>query len=265
MGGKLTLTQITSDGLKKSCKVGTWFLEKMGSLDFLNETYFNEFVVKNNLFSESKDEIARYDSYDEDSAMFAPYDYGIVVFDFKDKKVFSCNNYNGFLIFGTKNIESEYEKIGRLQQESSKTYDVKGNMISEKSIYEENDLRLITPRMIESCLRNKGNLYIDKTPFIYEENDNYFTVATKIYGKDLSLLTKEQEQNYIQERYNTNKSNDSKYDLKNWLNIEIKKEGWEILNGDGTNEYIKNALTYYDNSNQLTEKENRLWKRYLKE
>ena len=122
MGGRLVLCQITSDGVKKSAKIGTWFLNKLNSLDFLNEEYFNHFMKRENISLELDLTNDVFDDYDDDKANFAPYHYGILIFDFKNKKVFSLNNYNGFLIFGQNNVFKDYEQIGRNRQEEVKIY-----------------------------------------------------------------------------------------------------------------------------------------------
>lgn len=263
MGGRLILAQVTSQGVKKSCKVGTWFLDKLGSMDFLNEDYFNKFAKKNKLFLETTENMAIHNSYDNDSSMFAPYHYGVIIFDFQKKKVFSCNDYNGFLIFGTSNIEMDYEKIGRVKQESYKTQDFEGKILSTTSFYEENDARIPTPRMIESCIRNKGEMYVNNTKIIISGDDDYFSIAARIYGKDLSLLSREEEKNYLKERNAIDDNKSFSHNIEDWTNIEMKKQDWEIFNGDSSSKYIELVLNEY--RNKLTDQETTMWQEYIQE
>lgn len=255
MGGKLILAQVTSEGVKRSTKIGTWFLSKMNSVDILNEKYFNEFAEKHSLFQGTTESKEEHNDYENDKGMFAPYFYGILLIDFKDKKVFSCNNYNGFLIFGISNVKNDYEKIGMNKQEKIKIIDMKGNE-NEVSIFEENEINLPTPRIIESCIRNKGTMYVDGKKYIIKEKADYFSVAAQLYGKDLNLCSKEEAKEYIK---NKGKNHSSEFSLKDWQNIEIKVGGWEIINGDGTFHFIKSAYDYYSTINMLSEKEKEIW------
>lgn len=264
MGGRLILAQVTAEGVKKSTKIGTWFLNKLNTLDLLNEEYFNQVSKKHNLFKETTNNKQEHNDYESDNAMFAPYHYGILLIDFKDKKVFSCNNYNGFLMFGTNKVIMDYENFGRNKQTEIKVQDFEGNLKEVYSIFEETPFEFTTPRMIESCIRNKGNLYVNNSRFIIRQDDDYFSIAARIYGQDLSKLSKEQAKQYIEDKY----SRDDDYngqDLKGWTNIEITKPGWEIINGDKSYRYLKSAYDYYTQTNMLNEEEKMLWLKQLEE
>lgn len=264
MGGRLVLTQITSEGQKKSSKIGTWFLNKLNSLDFLDEKYFNEFMKRENVSLEVDEGDDIFDDYDEDKANFAPYHYGILIFDFKNKKVFSLNNYNGFLIFGQNNVFTDYEKIGRTKQEEIKIYSFKDNQLQRiESIYDSNNLNISTPRMIESCIRLNGEMYINDKKFIIRENDDFFSIAAKLYGKDIFGMTNEEFSQYSYERDRKIINKDGSFDLNDWTNINIKLPGWEIINGDSSKDYIRSTYYYYDFNNELTVKEKRLWEDFL--
>lgn len=264
MGGRLVLSQVTSDGVKKSTKIGTWFLNKLNSLDFLDEEYFNKIMKEENI--ELKEDITEeiFDDYDDDKANFAPYHYGILIFDFKDKKVFSLNNYNGFLIFGQNNIFKDYEKIGRTKQEEINIYTYKDNKpLKSESIYESNNLDIKTPRMIESCIRLGGEIYINDKRFIIRKNDDFFSIAAKLYGKDIYGMTNEEFSQYSYERNRRLINKDGSFDLNDWTNIKIQLPGWEIINGDSTKNYIRSAFYYYSVTNLLTDKEKKLWEDFL--
>lgn len=263
-GGRLVLSQVTSDGVKKSTKIGTWFLNKLNSLDFLDEEYFNKIMKEENI--ELKEDITEeiFDDYDDDKANFAPYHYGILIFDFKDKKVFSLNNYNGFLIFGQNNIFKDYEKIGRTKQEEINIYTYKDNKpLKSESIYESNNLDIKTPRMIESCIRLGGEIYINDKRFIIRKNDDFFSIAAKLYGKDIYGMTNEEFSQYSYERNRRLINKDGSFDLNDWTNIKIQLLGWEIINGDSTKNYIRSAFYYYSVTNLLTDKEKKLWEDFL--
>lgn len=261
MGGRLVLAQITSDGVKKSAKIGTWFLNRLNTLDLLNEEYFNEVAKKHNLFTETTDKPEEHNDYENDSAMFAPYHYGILLIDFKDKKVFSCNNYNGFLNFGTSKVASDYEQLGHKKQTEIKIQDFEGNVKEVLSIFEENPFEFTTPRMIESCIRNNGCLYLNGSKFIIKEDDDYFSVAARIYGKDLSKLSKAESRSYITDNW----SEENRYNLKSWTNIQITKPGWEIINGDRSYLYLKSAYDYYTETHMLNQDEKALWLEEIEE
>jgi hypothetical protein len=262
MSGRLILGQITSDGEKRATKIDTWFLKKFNSLDLLDENYFNEFSKKHNLFKEkTEDKKVHYD-YENDMGMFAPYYYGILLIDFKNKKVYSCNNYNGFLSFGIENVKNDYEKIGIHKQTIIEMHDMKGN-ITHISIFEENKFELPTPRMIESCIRKKGTMYVDGKEYPIKKEEDYFSVAAKLYGQDLSLLSYEKAKSYI--KNNRMKDSSDIFSLNGWNNIEIKLDGWEIINGDKSFNYFKEAYDYYSKNQILNDKEKDIWLEEIKE
>lgn len=231
-------------------------MKKFNSLDLLDENYFNEFVKNHNLFKETTEDKQVHNDYENDCGMFAPYYYGILLIDFKDKKVFSCNDYNGFLCFGINNVISDYEKIGHLKQTKIEIHDIKGNVI-EKTIFEENEFEIPTPRMIESCIRKKGVMYVDGKKYMIKEDADYFSIAAQLYGKDLSSLSYEEAKMYI--RNNRMKDVFEFSSFKNWTNIEITMDGWEIINGDKSFHYLKSAYDYYCTTNMLNEKEKEVW------
>lgn len=264
MGGRLVLGQITSDGRKKSVKIGTWFLNKLNSLDFLNEEYFNNFMKREKISLELDESDEIFDDYDDDKANFAPYHYGILIFDFKNKKVFSLNNYNGFLIFGQNNVFKDYEQIGRNRQEEIKIYSFKDNDLQRtESIYDSNNLNITTPRMIESCIRIGGEMIINDKKFTIRKNDDFFSIAAKLYGKDIYGMTNEEFSQYSYERNRKILNDDGSFDLNDWTNIKIQLPGWELINGDSTKNYIRSAYYYYDFNNELSLKEKKLWEDFL--
>ena len=261
MGGRLVLAQVTSEGVKKSAKIGTWFLNRLNTLDLLNEEYFNEVAKKHNLFKETTNNISEHNYYESDNAMFAPYHYGILLIDFKDKKVFSCNNYNGFLNFGTNKVAMDYEVLGHNKQTEIKVQDFEGNVKEVFSIFEENPFEYTTPRMLDSCIRNKGCLYLNGSKYIIKDDDDYFSLASRIYGKDLSKLSKEEAKKYMYEKMDNNTINS----LHEWTNIQIQKPGWEIINGDRSYLYLKSAYDYYVETHMLSEEEKSIWEEELEE
>lgn len=259
MGGRLVLTQIESNGKIRSTKIGTWLLPRINSLDFLNEDYFNEFATKNNLFSEENDYLKQ-DEYDSSGAVFAPYDYGILVFDFKDQKVFSCNGYSGYLLFGENNVRIDYEHIGSTEQTQVKIINLSGET-NYQSIYGDHNLEIRTPRLIESCLRLNGKLFKDGHPFILRDTDDFFTIAARIYGRSLKGVSRRE----IYEQHENDDAEDFMSHWDKWSNMEVKVPNWEILNGDNSADYIRSAFNYYTMIDVLSDEEKEVWLKYISE
>lgn len=267
MGGRLVLTKISSNGEIKSSKIGTWFLNKMNSVKLLDEKYFDIFCQRNNLFSnEDESNIKNHDDYESDNALFAPYHYGIVVLDFKHKKVFSLNGYTGFLGSGTKKLFREYEQLGHSKQLQMEIQNFDGEIIRTESFLEENSANINSIALITSCVEMKADLFINDRKYTIEEDDDYFSFVSRLYGQDLSLLTLEESNDYIIKNYENKDKYDihGEYVMKGWSNISVKLPGWDIIeNHLELNDTIK-CFDFYKEKNLLTEEEMVIWDNELK-
>lgn len=239
----LVIGQVTSDGSKKAYNVHKRFINKFQSVDFLNEEYFNEFMKEN--------------VKEEQEVVFAPDDYGITIFDFKNKKVFSCNNYSGFLCFGTEIVCTDYRRLGFNRQEMIGFKDYKNNVVTGLSIYQTDVAMLSSPSIIHSALKHNCKIIVNGNALEIKKDDDYFSVAARIYGKDLFGLSQEDEMKEI--RKSINEEDMGKIKISEYQNIEIEMPSWEFFNGDKSTVYLKEAYNYYNEQGILTSQEKEIW------
>lgn len=96
---KITIAIRFSDDTISTFKVhkSIQYMTFSNILYLLDEQLLKKYLEENNyLLERSAKTLEAHQDYDEDSAFFAPYDYGITFIDFKNKTVY---DYNGYSIF----------------------------------------------------------------------------------------------------------------------------------------------------------------------
>lgn len=83
---------------------------------FFNDEELIKKHIKENGFSLniSANNFSEHDDYDNKAAFFAPFDYGMVLIDYIDKKLYNYNNYSGFFDFMILSVKMQISQIFRL-------------------------------------------------------------------------------------------------------------------------------------------------------
>jgi hypothetical protein len=269
MGGMLTVASINSKGEKTAFKMHTSSLNKLNSLDFLNEDYFYNYFNKKGFISNDSTLENEHDDYDNIKALFAPYHYGILIVDFQNKHFFSANNYSGFLNTGTFPILTDYEALGVNKQTEVEVHSK--NDIVKMSIYDSDFNYWIlfeTPKLIESCIRLNGTMTVDNTPFKFQPNDDFFSVSSRILGIDIYQLSDEDVKKEIKKsRENLYSKNvpGGYFSINSYSNVSFNLPDWKEFNGDGSKLYITQIYDFYNEKNMLSDLEKSMWHNYLQE
>lgn len=219
---------------------------------FYNENMLKSFL-KNNFNIYSQATLKTHDDYDDRSALFAPYDYGIVFVDFLDKKIYSYQNYSGFMSYSVKMIKSELELLLRGQDFTRSNYDDDSKFIIK--LY-SNGTRGATPHV--SNLKKQYNIHY---PFWFNletgiKNNAVFNYKTPSKNfilreqKTFDLLSK------TCDIYDELLNPDSSAFYLDFLNIAPK--GWTVDMLD--NSYISKLYDVLKNKDLFSSEERTIWR-----
>lgn len=258
MGGIVTVAIRKSDNSLHAFKHGTWFVEyNINDINSLDEDKLFAKLAHHNLESGRTDR-QTHEDYDSRRAFFAPYHYGILFFDFINKKVFSNNDYNGFQVFGSNFIKTEYLRDGKKLLDNDyklKLYSYKnGKLEMDKEIntLEENpkQFNIAFPYHFHQAIKNGAEIRFGDEK-IYPENVNEF--YSLIAGYDLKDKT-EEEYKEILTQY-LKKDKELIVNINDWSDVTIIMPGWSV--------HYDNFETLYqyllDEKVDLSEEEKEVW------
>jgi hypothetical protein len=264
MGGVVTVAIRKSDNSLHAFKHGTWFVEyNINDINSLDEDKLFAKLAHHEINSDRTDR-EDHENYDSYRACFAPYHYGILFFDFVNKKVFSHNDYNGFQVFGSTFIKTEYLRSGKSFLHSDyklKFYRQKnGERELERIVdmLEENpkQFNIAFPYHFHQAIKNGAEITF-KNKRIYPEDVNEFYALISDY--DLKNKTEEEQKEiliqYLKEDENliTN--------ISEWTDVSVIMPGWSV--------HYDNFATIYqyllDEKVDLTAEEKLIWQAEIKD
>lgn len=262
MGGMVTVMARLKDNRKISFRMSTGNLKAFYDYKNLDEDYFLKFISDNGFYLGDAGATSEHDDYESRKCFFAPYNYGLIFFDFKNQTLFSTNNHSGFFLMDSWLVKSQYEDLAEWFHESSKNtvYDLmvkrtryednKEIVLSEHNVFNGYFERFKNIFYIAETLRYNGS-FILKDQALPEGMDVLQTLAY-VYGKDL-LST------------NSNVNENSSFGMK-WsdcCDLSTTIPNWTIHHGDGGFSYISKVFDYVKNENLLNEVELKYWTAYL--
>lgn len=239
----------------------------------LDENKFKEFLYEKDYYNKDRLTVdyASHTEYYGRKAFFAPFDYGIVFIDFFHKKVFSYNNYCGFLetpVLGAiHNLTPLMNNIDFLNNEDV-FYNYTYNITNYKNEIEESyrlfdDFFHFMPLCfnIHKTLLNNGKIliknYMDSSDDrIYQDMDtiSFFNLFKKDYFEKLNIkYTPPSERT---ESYSTPFSLHS---------LACLPPQWEFIQDTGEKESIEKLFITLKNDIEFTAEEQEYWQKYLKE
>ena len=254
------------DNSKMSFRTSTGCLTSFHDLRMLDENYFKDHVVKEELYIE--DAVADYEQEDYYNArcFFAPYDYGLLFFDFKEQQVWSSNNYNGFFSLSTWMIKSQYKELARILSYGKETKEtlsirekefVNGKFFTKKEYHflEEYSQHFSSLFYINQVLERKGTFNY-KGNLLPTHLTDIYSILAYINGED--FLTAKILKDGPPETEFIAMLNDT-------CDVEAVFPDWQIHNGDGSSRYIQLVFDYVQAQNLLTAKDLQYWYVYLTE
>lgn len=272
--GRLTIAARFSD-LETICfKVGksNQFTEIQNVLFLLDENKFKEFLLEKDYNTDSQSvDYATHTEWDSKKAFFAPFDYGIVFIDFFHKRVFSYNNYSGFLetpVLGAINefrpLLNNTEFLTQKDMFYNYTYNVtnyKGEIEKSYRLFEDFFYFMPLCYNIHQTLINNGQILIKNYT---DSSDN------KIY-KDIDTITFFNlfKKDYF-EKLNTKCSNSSEDITINNIPFSLHSlaclpSGWDFIQDTGEKKSIKKLFFTLKKDIEFTCEEQECWQEYFKE
>lgn len=235
MGGLVTLMARFEDGSKVAVKVstseigGTW--NSIAMLDELN--FKRTLAAKGHQYSPATS-CDQHRDYDDHRAAFAPYHYGLIFFDFKEKEVFSANDYCHYALLSSYFIRHEC------------------------LVWPGSDVdHLMASWSLEPAV-NAGAIFTYAGEQIAYPVGDVNAVRAKIAGFEPSSLSREQ----IMERLDSAAQVRNHSDLND---VRISIPDWIITNGDNRKHYIKPVLEYCLEQDLLTPLDIACWEEHLAE
>lgn len=258
MGGVVTVAIRKSDNSLHALKHGTWFVEyNINDINSLDEDKLFAKLTHHNLESKRADR-QTHEDYDSRCAFFAPYHYGILFFDFINKKVFSNNDYNGFQVFGSSFIKTEYLRDGKKLLDNDyklKLYGYKNGQLEvdkEINTLQENpkQFNIAFPYHFHQAIKNGAEIRF-KDERIYPQDVNEFYAL--IAGYDLKNKS-DQERQEMLEQY-LKKDDSLRMNTNDWSDVRIIMPGWSV--------HYDNFETLYqyllDEKVDLSQEEQEIW------
>lgn len=264
MGGMVAILARFKDNTKMSFRISTGCLLPYHDLRMLDEDYFKSFAKKEEHYIE--DAVADYEQEDYYNArcFFAPYDYGLLFFDFKEKVVWSSNNYNGFFSLSTWQVKSQYEELadtlsyGKQTKETlsikEKDY-VNGEFIERRKYHFLEDYSEFFGSLfyIQQVLDKAGTFTYKGNPLPKELTDIY-SILSYINGEDLLS-----EENLKKDRVEKK----TRFLRSDTCDLDAALPDWSIHNGDGNVSYIQPIFDYVVKHNILNDTDLKYWNLYL--
>lgn len=273
--GRLTIAARFSD-LEVVCfKIAKTkeFTEIQNVLFLLDENKFKEFLSEKDYYNKDRFTVdyATHTEYDSKKAFFAPFNYGIVFIDFFNKKVFSYNNYSGFLetpVLGAINdIRVLLNNKDFLTQEDifyNYTYNVtdyKGEIKTSYRLFEDFFYFMPVCYNIHQTLINNGQIsiknYADSLDEkIYKDIDTitFFNLFKTDYFEKLNI-------EYIQPSERT-----EPYNIPFSLHsIACLPAEWDFIQDTGEKKSIEELFFTLKKDIEFTCEEQECWQQYFKE
>lgn len=253
-----------SDNIKISFRISTGCINSFHDLDLLDENKFKAHIEKEHYYINEEVTDEHHQDYYNARCFFAPTDYGLLFFDFKEKYVWSSNNYNAFFLLSTWLIKSQYSYLADILSLSNETKEtltvsecafVNGQILTTKEYhflaeYSEHFSSLF---YIQQVIDRKGTFKYKKNMLPSTLNDLY-SVLAYITGED--LLTEASLKKGPQRLQFMTLTMDM-YDM------EAIIPDWSFHNLDGCYNAIQSVFDYVQQHNILSERDAHYWHVYL--
>lgn len=266
MGGSVNVLIRFSNNEKKAFRIHTSDLKKFEDPIFLDETRFREQILSQYYKGEPVNK-SEHDDYYSKKTYFSPYAYGALFFDLKEKKVFSSNNYSGFLNilclslipYLTKLVSSS-KKMGISLYDQEEILEGFNDDNSEIVVLERNKIFESPSRfytdfyLINYALKNNWTVKVNDN--IIEHNGDFIHFMNTILGKDIIADTVNSFDGLDWELIPELSSN-----IEN--SIDLIPEGWEFIQGDGSPAYVNVLYEYMLKNKIISDEEVVYWNEYL--
>lgn len=271
MGGSVNVLVRFSNNEKKAFRIHTSQLKDFCNPLFFDEKNFKSTIMQNYYKGEPIDK-NEHDIYRGPKTYFTPYAYGALFFDFKNKKVFSCNDFDCFLSFYPSTLFAKLTQLICISKESNiHLYDLEevihgyNEERTEFKILERHKIFHEPSRFnpefyaLNYALNNDWDIEIYGNKI--EHTKDLIKFVNDITGLDILKDTKESLDGY---RWSIKESLCASPNYQDYY-IDISPKDWTIIQDDGSHDSIKELFEYMTEENILDEKEVSLWEAALAE
>lgn len=254
-----------TDDTKMAFRISTGCMQPFHDLDLLDEDKFKAHVEKEQYYIDEEVTDQHHQDYYNARCFFAPTDYGLLFFDFKEKQLWSSNNYNSFFLLSTWLVKSQYSYLADILSLGNETKEtltvsegafVNGQIVTTKEYhflaeYSEHFSSLF---YIQQVLDRKGTFKYKNNMLPNTLNDLY-SILAYITGEDLlsdAALKKGPQR--LQFKTFTMDMHDMEAILPDWC----------FHNFDGRQKSVQSVFDYVQQENLLSERDAHYWNVYLK-
>lgn len=268
MGGSVNVLVRFSNDEKKAFRIHTSQLKDFENPLFLDENKFKSHIIENYFKGEPQNQEEHKDYYSL-KTYFVPYAYGALFFDLKEKRIISCNGYNGFLSFSCLGIFSKLSKLICQSKENNEhlyeqveiiysfNSDTKETVEVEKTKVFEGPSHFYSDfYMINYALKNGWNVKINEKSI--DHNNDFIQLMNKILNKDIIAETTKSSDSF-------NWAVTDEFSSEYIDYIDIEPQGWKFFQGDNSYESLNELFDYVKSNDILDESETILWTDYIKD
>lgn len=264
MGGTVTILARFKDNTKMAFRISTGCLLPFHDLNFLDEDKFKVYVKEQSLYRGDDVTDDEHTDYYNSKSFFAPYDYGLLFFDFKEKHVWSSNNYNGFFSLSSWLIKQQYNELAYTLAGTDETKET--FTITEYDLVDGQFVPYTTYHYLDVYTEYYGSLFymqqvLDrKGTFIYKGNPlpeqatDLYSILAYINGQD--LLTEEK----LKTKPERVRVRTFTQDI---CDVNAVLPDWFFHDGDGSKRDVQKVLDYLLPLNILTDKDLEYWDFYF--
>lgn len=256
MGGKLTIMVRKKNGDKVSFKTHTGASIRLCFDDshVLDEQKFFERLALEEFNTASANSFAEHVNFLKNPALFAPYHYGLLFIDHVEKKVFCCNNQNGFMEYTTKFIMHD---LARCMGDTPISVEDLNAPVDPSEYFGDIDIR----RLMREC-----NNYAPNLKFSLAGEDigvsSFGDLLSKILSAKGISLDESDVREAVYKYYIASEAMD--VDVID-PDVVITHKGWDIYVGDGRYEHVAKVYEHCKAHSILSELDETAWNDYFED
>lgn len=203
MGGMISFVARKENGATLAVKLSTWELDKIfNDPKIADESFLDKLLMNGDYLKDQNSPDTEHNNYESRKAVKAPYHYGLLLIDYKNKELLSANNYSSFLNTGTIKLLDDYTNYV-VHDFMTKEMDSKGN-ISIVNLLERRCANVSSLYLINQTLSLGG--------FIEYKGSNFYgsleRVIENIFNFDFQNKSAQEKSEIAKKKINNNRFDD---------------------------------------------------------
>jgi hypothetical protein len=268
MGGMVTIAARYKNGEVIKFKTSTNFFDyQMNSPHLINEEYFKQQVLENELLRDKDLAEEEFRNYDSRKAILAPYEYGIILLDYANNTFLSCNDYNALITGSSEKLLDEYKRLVK----SDFIISITDHSTKSTKKVDARENRFLTYQeihLIHMALKNGATIKCKDVEI--KHSGTIESVVSSIYGISIENKLVDEQLAIIKlyeedeaKKNNETYGNPYRFSIEDYSDITFEYPGFKLVECDNDNEHGIIYQYLQDNSFKLTEYEHETWKKYI--